>query len=263
MCWADCLLRTSSGKRSRMSAAADDKTRPVRRARALEGALRRSRSASAGSSSQPPLRRERASRPCSARSPRRSPSAADSVVVDVGAGLAGASAWLASLTGAQRRRGGAGGGLRGVPQRRCSRSSRSSTGVQTSSRSTTPPRTPSTAIGVCSLLDDLDPLLDEAVRVLRPGGRIGIADLFLVEGDVRHAEPNTLRSVAYLSSVLARRGFVVVIGGVRAARAGWVLGDAAASDRRGDRADATEVTTCTRSGSPTRHISVGSSTTAS
>ena len=60
------------------------------------------------------------------------------------------------------------------------------------------------AVGVTSLLDDLDALFAEARRLLRPGGFLGIVDMFLAGGDVEIDGPNTLRSVAEDRPALAR-----------------------------------------------------------
>jgi SAM-dependent methyltransferase len=67
--------------------------------------------------------------------------------------------------------------------------------------------------GVMSLLDDLDPVLDEVVRVLRPNGWFAIADLFPGDAADLVRRPNTFRSFESLSRALVGRDFDVVHAG--------------------------------------------------
>jgi SAM-dependent methyltransferase len=134
---------------------------------------------------------------------------AGDLVVDVGAGLGGASAWLAFLTGAQvvavePAQGSRVAAERLFPQLLVHDGRADELPVDDGVAAAV------TAIGVCSLLADLDALLEEATRVLRPGGRLGIADLFLVDGRTATVGPNTFRSVTEVAEAMIRRGFVVV-----------------------------------------------------
>jgi SAM-dependent methyltransferase len=134
---------------------------------------------------------------------------AGDMLVDVGAGLGGASAWLGFLTGAQvvavepadgSRRAAA----RMFPQLLVVDGRADDLPVGDHAAAAV------TAIGVCSLLADLHGFLDEVTRVLRPGGTLGIADLFLVDGTTADVGPNTFRSVLELSEELIRRGLTVI-----------------------------------------------------
>jgi SAM-dependent methyltransferase len=131
------------------------------------------------------------------------------IVVDIGAGLGGASAWLASLTGAQVVAVEPAAGSRAAAQRLFPQL------LVLDGRADLVPVADAsvaaaTAIGVCSLLDDLDGFLAEVTRVLRAGGRLGVADLFLVDGDERAIGPNTFRSVPQVTQQLESAGFRVV-----------------------------------------------------
>jgi SAM-dependent methyltransferase len=131
------------------------------------------------------------------------------IVVDIGAGLGGASAWLASLTGAQVVAVEPAAGSRRAAQQLFPEllvmDGRADL-VPVADRAAAA----ATAIGVCSLLADLDGFLAEVTRLLRPAGRLGIADLFLVDGFERSIEPNTFRSVPRLTERLTAAGFSVV-----------------------------------------------------
>lgn len=68
------------------------------------------------------------------------------------------------------------------------------------------------ALGVVSLLDDLDGLLSEVRRVLGPGGRVAIADLCATGADELRppSTANVFRSVDALTTALGEHGFAVV-----------------------------------------------------
>jgi SAM-dependent methyltransferase len=67
---------------------------------------------------------------------------------------------------------------------------------------------------VLSLVEDLRPLVEELHRVLRPAGRVAIADLVLTDGSAGMAAgPDTFRSLARLADDLAAGGFRVLDAG--------------------------------------------------
>ena len=68
------------------------------------------------------------------------------------------------------------------------------------------------ALGVVSLLDDLDGLLDEVRRVLGPDGRVAITDLCAAGAAVLRppSTVNVFRPVDVLTSALGEHGFDVV-----------------------------------------------------
>jgi SAM-dependent methyltransferase len=68
-----------------------------------------------------------------------------------------------------------------------------------------------TLLGVVSLVDDLPPLIAEVVRLLRPGGRIGLSDLCTVNESIvtEPDSPNTFRSGELIADELERAGFAL------------------------------------------------------
>ncbi|HEY7625673.1 MAG TPA: class I SAM-dependent methyltransferase [Ilumatobacteraceae bacterium] len=63
--------------------------------------------------------------------------------------------------------------------------------------------------GVLSLLDDVEPVLEEVERILTTGGRVAIADLFSADSTTWSSGSNTFRSIEDLIATLRRRGFTV------------------------------------------------------
>jgi SAM-dependent methyltransferase len=132
-------------------------------------------------------------------------------VVDLGAGLGGASSWLAGATGArvvavEPAAGSVAGAASlwpGLPILRARveqvplRSERADA---------------ATLLGVVSLIEDLGPLVEELRRILRPHGRVVVADLVLTDGPAGAtvSGPNTFRSLPWLADELAASGFRVI-----------------------------------------------------
>lgn len=141
----------------------------------------------------------------------------DDMIVDIGAGLGGASMWLQQRTGARviavepstgSRRAAA--ALFPALDMRAGDAGR--TGLRSGIANLV------TVLGVCSLLDDLDKLFTEAHRLLRDGGTLGIADLFLTVGDVASCPPNTFRSFEVVCAELRHHGFEPCAVGMGVAR---------------------------------------------
>jgi SAM-dependent methyltransferase len=135
-------------------------------------------------------------------------------VLDLGAGLGGASSWLAGVTGARvvavepaaGSVAGAGVLWPGLPILRAIVEQvpiRSELGDAAS------------LLGVLSLVEDLGALVSELRRILRPAGRVAVADLVLTGGPagVEVSGPNTFRSLMRLTDELAAGGFRVLDAG--------------------------------------------------
>ena len=128
------------------------------------------------------------------------------LIVDVGAGLGGASAWLAASTDAAVVAVEPAAGSRAAARR----SFPNLTVIDGAVDHVPLPDGCAdvvTALNVTSLVDDLGPLLGEADRLLRPGGVLGIADLFAPGDDIVAAGPNTFRTQPALLQDLAAAGF--------------------------------------------------------
>jgi len=137
---------------------------------------------------------------------------AGSLVLDLGAGLGGVSQWVAERTGAivvalEPERLAAAGADRLFPGLVVVHADAVRTPFDAGSFDAV------TLFGLVSLVDDLDPLLSEVIRILRPLGRIGISDLFLSSGSVAHPRhsPNTFRSMDLVIDRLQLIGCDVVV----------------------------------------------------
>lgn len=132
-------------------------------------------------------------------------------LADLGAGLGGASSWLATTTGAdvvavEPSVASAEAATRLFPELTVIGGEAASVPLVRSCCDAV------TLLGVVSLVDDLAPVLDETARLLRPGGRLGLTDLCLVDGEVERpgdGSPNTFRSIGVLIDALAAHGLDV------------------------------------------------------
>ena len=136
-------------------------------------------------------------------------------VADLGGGLGGASQWLAEQIGAmvtvvERSPASALAGRRLFPERPVIIGGVDAVPLATASVDAV------TLLGVVSLVPDDAPLLDEAARLLRPGGLLALSDLCLPGGDGRGRRgdvarpPNVFRSTATLATDMTRRGMEVI-----------------------------------------------------
>ena len=132
------------------------------------------------------------------------------VVADVGAGLGGASVWLAISTKAavvalEPAPGSAAGAALLWPQLTVVRASVDLVPLRAAFADAV------TALGVLSLLDAGAPVVRELHRILRLRGRIALADLVLTDGSgSRTSGPNTFRSLPRLAEELTAGGFRVL-----------------------------------------------------
>jgi SAM-dependent methyltransferase len=127
-------------------------------------------------------------------------------IVDLGAGMCGASAWLAAATGATVIAVEPADGSRRAaqllfPGLDVRAGSASASGLPDASADVV------AALAVVSLLDELDGLFAEADRLLRPDGFLGVVDMFLADGDEAHDGPNTLRSIERTIDLAEAAGF--------------------------------------------------------
>lgn len=134
------------------------------------------------------------------------PKARHVTVVDLGAGLGGATAWLAAATGTKVIGVEPAAGSREAAHRLFGgldvrEGAAADTGLDATSADVV------IAVGVTSLLDDLGGVFAEARRLLVPGGFLGVVDMFLADGDVQVDGTNTLRSVAETIRLARAAGF--------------------------------------------------------
>lgn len=130
-------------------------------------------------------------------------------VVDIGAGAGGASEWLRQALGAVVVAIEPAAGAREVAQRRfplldVRDGDADRTGLPDASADVV------VLSGVASLIADPGPVLDEAIRLLRPTGFLAITDLFPAHASTFRSGPNTFRSIESLQAVVAERGFATM-----------------------------------------------------
>lgn len=135
-------------------------------------------------------------------------------VVDLGAGLGGASSWLAGVTGArvvaiEPAAGSVAGAAVLWPGLPILRARVEQVPIRSESGHA------ASLLGVVSLIEDLGPLVEELRRILGPAGRVAVADVVLTDGAAggEVSGPNTFRSLARLADELATGGFRVLDGG--------------------------------------------------
>ncbi len=131
------------------------------------------------------------------------------VVVDLGAGTGGASEWFRTVTGAR------------VVAVEPSESARAAARMLFPKLMVVPGEAARTGLpvdvadvvlasGLLSLVDVIDPVLDEMRRLVRPGGAIAVADLFASGRDDLCSGPNVFRSFEAMGASLERHGFHLV-----------------------------------------------------
>jgi SAM-dependent methyltransferase len=129
-------------------------------------------------------------------------------VLDLGAGLGAASAWLSEragipVVGVEPEGRAAALGRRAFPGLPMACGSADAVPVRSGSCGGV------VMLGVLSLVADLDAALGEALRVVRPGGVVGVTDLCLAEGAVLPSGANVFRSSRRLAQALEARGCTV------------------------------------------------------
>jgi ubiquinone/menaquinone biosynthesis C-methylase UbiE len=128
------------------------------------------------------------------------------VIVDIGAGAGGASEWLRLATGAavfaiEPAEGSRAAAVRAFPRLLVVGGTADHTPLRDAVADAV------VVSGVISLMADVDALMGEVVRVLRPSGRVAIADLFARGERGVTAGPNTFRTVDEVTAFLVHRGF--------------------------------------------------------
>jgi SAM-dependent methyltransferase len=140
------------------------------------------------------------------------PKRPDATIVDLGAGLGGASTWLAAETGArvlavEPAAGARWGARRLFPDLDVRPGSAARSGLPAGIADAV------VLLGVISLLDDLGSVLAEARRLLGPDGVVAIADMFIDGDGLERSGVNTLRSLSVTRRALADAGLELVAAG--------------------------------------------------
>lgn len=147
-------------------------------------------------------------------------------LVDIGAGGAGATEFLRRCTGATAYAVEPSAPARHAAQQ-CFPHVRVSPGTATRTGLKAGCADVVTLCGVTSLLDDPEPVLAEVMRLLKPGGALGVADLFATRVDELRSGPNVFRSLESWNRTMADFGFTVVEVGCGVAAPAGEWGDIA------------------------------------
>ncbi len=143
-------------------------------------------------------------------------------LVDIGAGGAGASEFLRRCTGATVHAVEPSAPARYAAQQ-CFPELLVSPGVASDTGLADACADVVTLCGVTSLIAEIEPVLAEVVRLLKPSGALGVADLFSTRVDELHTGPNVFRSWEAWGRAMEAYGFEVIeVGaGVAAPSGDW------------------------------------------